>query len=208
VSHLANLPLNPNSRRNNESGFTLIEVMLVVLIMGLVAGYALYTVDNSAPQNKVERSAKKLAALTQLTLDKAVLTGRDFGIAFSEDNYHFVELVEQRWQAATDPLLGEQSLEYIDMSLSVEGFEWLPDLDSFASNDIFTEREVDRERDEQEKPHIPQLLILSSGELTPFVVNFRIAESLSEGLTEQQQQYQIEIKGNSLGLLNVAVLDE
>jgi len=208
VSHLANFPFFPNTRRNNQSGFTLIEVMLVVLIMGLVAGYALYTVDNSAPQNKVERSAKKLAALTQLTLDKAVLTGRDFGIAFSEDNYHFVELVEQRWQAATDPLLGEQSLEYIDMSLSVEGFEWLPDLDSFASNDIFTEREVDRERDEQEKPHIPQLLILSSGELTPFVVNFRIAESLSEGLTEQQQQYQIEIKGNSLGLLNVAVLDE
>jgi len=191
-----------------QSGFTLIEVMLVVLVMGLVAGYALYTVDNSAPQNKVERSAKKLAALTQLTLDKAVLSGRDFGIAFSDDSYHFVELIEQRWQPAMDPILSEQSLEYIDMSLSVEGFEWLPDLESFASNDIFSEREVDRDLDEQEKPHIPQLLILSSGELTPFVLNFRIAQAVSAGLTERQQQYQIEVKGNSLGLLEVAVPDE
>lgn len=196
------------TRRIVQSGFTLIEVMLVVLVMGLVAGFALYTVDNSAPQNKLERSAKRLAALTQLTLDKAVLSGRDFGIAFSSDQYHFVELVEQRWQAATDPLLKEQSLKEVDMTLEVEGFEWLPDLESFASSDIFSERESDRDLDEAEKPHIPQLLILSSGELTPFILNFRIAAAFSDGLTERQQNYHIDIKGNSLGLIELVVHDE
>jgi len=194
--------------RAKQCGFTLIEVMLVVLLMGLVAGFAMYTVDSSAPQNKLDRGAKKFAALTQLTLDKAVLSGRDFGIAFSEDSYHFVELVEQRWQAASDPLLKKQSLEDIDISLVVEGFEWLPDLESFSSNDIFSEREIDRELDEQEKPHNPQLLILSSGELTPFVINFRIGAEQRDSLSERQQQYQIEIKGNSLGLIELTVGDE
>ncbi len=179
--------------------------MLVVLLMGLVAGFALYTVDSSAPQNKLERSAKKLAALTQITLDKAVLSGRDFGIAFSSEQYHFVELVEQRWQAATDPILKEQSLKEIDITLEVEGFEWLPDLDSFSSSDIFSERETDRDLDEEEKPHIPQLLILSSGELTPFVLNFRIASSQVLALSEKQQRFNIDIKGNSLGLIELVV---
>jgi len=191
-----------------QSGFTLIEVMLVVLLMGFVAGYALFTADSSAPQNKLKRGAQKFAALTELTLDKAVLSGRDYGVAFDEKQYHFVELVEQRWQAAEDPLLKEQSLTDIDMSLEVEGFAWLPDLDSFASSDIFSERDIDREQDEAEKPHVPQLLILSSGELTPFILKFAIAQHLHDGLTQRQQAYQIEINGNSLGLVELKVLDE
>lgn len=196
------------ARPLKQSGFTLIEVMLVVLIMGLMIGVIFYTVDSSSAQKKLKRSAEKFIALTQVSLDKATLAGRDFGIAFSQDKYHFVELVEQRWQIARDPLLSEQSLEQIDMTLEVEGFEWLPDLDSFSSNDIFSDREINRELDEQEKPHIPQLLILSSGELTPFVLKFRIAEKLAFALTERQQQVEIEIKGNSLGMLTLEVKDQ
>jgi len=196
------------TRPSKVSGFTLIEVMLVVLIMGLAAGFAVYTVDNSEPQNKLKRSAQRLAALTELTLDKAVLAGRDFGIAFSEKKYHFVELVEQRWQAAQDPLLKEQSLIGVTLLIEVEGFEWRPDLDSFASSELFTERDVDGELDELEKPHIPQLLILSSGELTPFVINFAIAANISDGLTQRQQQYRVDVKGNSLGLVELVVIDE
>ena len=196
------------TRRKLQSGFTLIEVMLVVLIIGLVAGFAMYTVDSSGPQNKLKRSAQKFVALTELALDKAVLSGRDFGIAFDQEQYHFVELVEQRWQPLQDKIFQEQSLEEIDISLEVEGFEWRPDLETFGSNELFGEREIDRDQDEIEKPHIPQLLILSSGELTPFTLGWQIASSLSVGLTERQQQYRVETKGNSLGLMTLEVRDE
>ena len=194
--------------QRKQQGFTLIELMLVALLMGLAATTVLLTMDSNGPEKKLKRSAYKMAALTELALDQAVLSGRDFGMVISDSEYHFVELVETRWQAVDDPIFGKQSLKNMVLQLDVEGFKWLPDKKDFSSNELFTEREVDDVLDEQEKPHVPQLLILSSGELTPFKVLFKISGDNFRFLSESQQQYRVLLSADSLGLIGVKEPDD
>ena len=192
--------------RKNHTGFTLIELMLVALLMGLVASAVLFTVDSSAPQKALKRQAKKMAALTEIALDQAVMTGRDYGMVVELGSYRFVELVEQRWQPLADDLLVEQELKQAQLLLSVDGFPWSPDQLDFSSNALFSEREADLEQDQKEQKHIPQLLILSSGELTPFTVEWRFNESSEQTLTELQLRYRLILKADTLGMIEVKEL--
>lgn len=194
--------------RASQSGFTLVELMLVALLMGLVASAVLFTVDSSGPQKALRRQVMKMAALTELALDQATMTGRDFGLVVGLNSYRFVELVEQRWQPLEDPLLVEQQLEQAQLLMAVDGFPWSPDQLDFSSTALFSEREVDLERDNQEKQHIPQLLILSSGELTPFRIEFRFNDASENFLTERQMLYRVILTADTLGMIDVAVLDE
>ncbi|PKF58682.1 type II secretion system protein GspH [Alteromonadales bacterium alter-6D02] len=177
--------------------------MLVALLMGLAATAVMFAVDSSGPQKKLKRDTHKLAALTQYALDRATLTSRDFGIVFNGHKYHFVELVEQRWQAIDDKTLAEQQLQNGIVALEVEGFMWLPEQQDFSSSELFQDREVDRELDEKEKQHIPQVLVLSSGELTPFKATLRISDDNARFLSQEQQDYRVSLTADSLGLITV-----
>jgi len=194
--------LNP---RRKQRGFTLIELMLVTLLMGLVASAVLFTVDSSEPQKKLKRQAQKMAALTELALDQATMTGRDYGLVIAANSYRFVELFEQRWQPLNDDLLIEQQLKDAQLVMSVDGFVWSPEQIDFSSSQLFEEREVDIEQDQKERQHIPQVLILSSGELTPFKVEFKLDNKADLFLSQQQQNYRVNLSADTLGMINVVV---
>lgn len=187
----------------HQLGFTLIELMLVVLIIGFAATLVMMTVDDSKQKKAVKRAAYKMAALSDIALDKAVLSGQEFGIVFGSDKYHFVHLNEKRWQAVDDDVLTEQTLDNISIAVEVDGFEWLPDQVDFSSSAFYDDREVDRELDEEENPHIPQLLILSSGEMTPFKVTLSLDSEKIYDLRLDEENYVATVTANSLGLLNV-----
>lgn len=197
--------MNKVTRHNtkHQFGFTLIELMLVVLIIGLASAIVMMTVDDSKQKKSVKRAAYKMAALSGIALDKAVLTGREFGIVFDNDQYHFVELAEKRWQAVVDDVLTVQTLDNMTVSAEIDGFEWLPDQTDFSSSAFYDDREIDRELDEEENPHIPQLLILSSGEMTPFKVTLSLDSEKLYDLREDEKNYFVTVKANTLGLLNV-----
>jgi len=89
--------------------------------------------------------------------------------------------------------------------MSVDGFLWSPDRVDFSSNQIFEEREVDIEQDQKEREHVPQILILSSGELTPFKVEFRLDSKADLFLSQQQQGYRVNLSADTLGMVNVVV---
>jgi len=186
-----------------QRGFTLIEVMLVVLLIGLASTIVLMTVDDSGQKKLVKREGQKLAALAGIALDKAVLSGRDFGMVFNRDKYHFVELIEQRWQPAQDDVLKEQKFKNIAMSAEIDGFKWLPDQKDYSSSALFSEREIDEELDEKEKPHIPQLLILSSGEMTPFRLTLILDGEKIGDLRSDELDYSVTVEANSLGFVHV-----
>lgn len=190
-------------RYSRQQGFTLIEVLIVVLIMGLATSFVVMSVGGSTYKDNVKRAAHKMAALSNIALDQAVLSGRDYGVVFARDKYHFVELKDQRWEPAQDELLKEQQLEDIYLQAEVDGFMWLPDQVDYSSSALFSEREVDEEQDEKEKPHIPQLLILSSGEMTPFKLTFAVDQEKLFNLDTDEIEYFAVVKANTLGLLTV-----
>lgn len=73
-----------------HAGFTLMEVMLVILLMGLTAAAVTMSIGNSGPQQALEKTAQQFIAATELVLDETVLSGQFIGIVVEKTSYQFV----------------------------------------------------------------------------------------------------------------------
>ncbi|MGL4833008.1 MAG: prepilin-type N-terminal cleavage/methylation domain-containing protein, partial [Shewanella sp.] len=62
-------------KKLRHAGFTLMEVMLVILLMGLTAAAVTMSIGNSGPKQALERTAQQFMAATELVLDETVLSG-------------------------------------------------------------------------------------------------------------------------------------
>ena len=80
--------------RQRSSGFTLIEIMLVLVIMGLVAGYVVVNAFGNDPQDKLKSEAQRFHAVATLASDFAVLNQMEFGLVIDDkrNSYKFVFL--------------------------------------------------------------------------------------------------------------------
>lgn len=70
-------------------GFTLIEVMVVMLIIGVVTALATFAFSDNR-EDRVEREARRLAAVLELVAEQAVLQSRIIGVRFASDGYLFL----------------------------------------------------------------------------------------------------------------------
>lgn len=144
-----------HSRPPSESGFTLLEVLAVVLIIGIIVSFASLSIGQNSSRI-VQDEVERLHGLIQLAGEEAVLQGRELALEFDRDRYQFLELGEEDWQpVAEDPMLRERPLpEAIEFTLMLEGVDV-----SF-----------------EDKKKLPRIFILSSGELTPFNMTLKTDE--------------------------------
>ena len=68
--------------RKRSSGFTLIEVMIVVVLIGILATIAAFTFLTTNNQTKVRNAARELSQSMQYAKMRAISTGVPHGIAF------------------------------------------------------------------------------------------------------------------------------
>ena len=73
-------------------GFTVFELLVVVFILGLVAGFAVLAVGGG-PSRLMEHEARRLVELSGLARDEAMLTGQVRALGFSRGGYAFLEQV-------------------------------------------------------------------------------------------------------------------
>lgn len=138
-----------------QRGFTLIEVLVVMLIIGITVGFVTLSVGTGGAERQGEEEARRLAALVELGRQEAVLRYEELAIEFRPDGYRFLRLEgekEQKWTPmGDDELLRRRELPGgLELSLAIEG-------------------ESVRLSTDPEKP-TPQLFLLSSGEASPFAV--------------------------------------
>jgi general secretion pathway protein H len=108
-----------------ESGFTLIEIMVVLLIIAITIGMIGVNLSRG-DNNRVQEEADRIVILLQSAREEAILQGQVFAVRFSADSYYFLRLNEKGKLARieTDDILSPRSLpEGVVMSFVMDGAE-------------------------------------------------------------------------------------
>ncbi len=125
-------------------GFTLLELLIVMLMIGVIISFATLAIGDKK-QQILRQEIKQLAALIQFTQQEAIFKNQDFSIHFTDHYYHFYVLTEFGWRRLKNaPFHSRQLAAGVIAELNIE-------------NEIMQLSEAS-----------PQLLILSSGEMSPF----------------------------------------
>jgi len=88
---LATLTVKPQ-RIGGRAGFTLIEIIVVIVIVGIILGMMTVNLRPNDSQT-LKEEAKRLALLLEMTQEEAITTGQPFGWTFtSAGEYQFWNL--------------------------------------------------------------------------------------------------------------------
>ncbi|WP_318484904.1 type II secretion system minor pseudopilin GspH [Photobacterium leiognathi] len=157
-----------------SAGFTLIEIMLVLVLLATSAVAVISTLPDNK-RDEVKEQAVRFHHLAQLLGEDAMLNGVDYGIRVEPHQYHFVQLTQDGWQ----PLEGAKF--YTDVRLdkaittNVEiGGAWKDKDRLFKSDSLFKNEDLFTKSDEEKKKIKPQIVVMASGEYTPFTLSFEV----------------------------------
>jgi general secretion pathway protein H len=173
--------LNRASSITKNCGFTLIEVMVVVVLIGLMASLVQFNFSGNNPEDKLQHESARFAAIFEVAAEYGMLNNIELGLLVKKNSYQFVgydgtqwaEIPEQDWQAnVTVSEEIELSIELDDLPIEEP---MLFDADTFKDEDDFTLLS----KEEQEKKIIPQVYILSGGDISPFSITFRLTQELA-----------------------------
>ncbi len=165
------------SRRG--AGFTLIEILVVVVIIAVLSSVALLSVGLLGKDRGLDTEGERYADVVAAALEQAQLEGRDFGLRFSNTHYEVLTYVtrRQRWESVIDDRLYavHELPAGVGVRLELEG------------------KLIQFDEDKPGEARLPQVLLYSSGDASPYVLAFT-----REGSEETWQ-----VKGEADGTLTL-----
>lgn len=88
------LSVDPKRRAD---GFSLVEMMVVLMIMGLLASVAVLSMPGD--ERKLRGEAERFAARTSAARDEAIVGARPVLLVVSNEGYYFEQRSQGQWQA-------------------------------------------------------------------------------------------------------------
>ena len=153
-----------------SAGFTLIEILVVIVIIGTVLSIAILSVSLVGGDKAIREEARRMMALLEVAQDESMLQGREYGLEFMLGAYRFVEL---------NPLTGEWSEIIGDDTMRMRELPEELEIQLYIEDRpvILKPSPAKTDRDESEmarglERYAPHVLIYSSGDLTPFELHF------------------------------------
>ncbi|EHA1205220.1 GspH/FimT family pseudopilin [Vibrio alginolyticus] len=157
-----------------HNGFTLIEILLVLVLLSLTAVAVISTLPTSQ-KDLSKQYAQSFFQRLQLLNEEAVLSGKDFGVRVDDtkSTYALLSLTSEGWQPLKLKQIPSKTKleEDITLQLDLGGGAWDNDERLFKPGSLFDEDMFAEEEDEK-KIQPPQVFIFSSAEVTPFTLSF------------------------------------
>jgi len=165
-------------------GFTLIEVMVVVALIGIIVTLVQFNFSGKRPSDILKKESFKFVGLFEGAADYGLLNNIELGLIVEDQSYQFVgydgvkwhEIPEQDWlslQKLPDNVVITLKLDELPIEepllFDSKVFEKDDDELSFKSTVLTTQ-------EEKEKQKYPQVYILSGGDITPFSLTFHFDE--------------------------------
>jgi general secretion pathway protein H len=150
---------SPWRSRAAASGFSLLELLVVVAIVGIFLGTIVLSMGTLGNDREIKEETDRLRSMLDLLHEESLMQSRDYGVMFTASGYRFYlyDYRQLAWAEPTeDRLLQTRTLPpqlSLDLSLDGRPVPLARDFDS---------KEVDNAE--------PQVMVLSSGEVTPFSI--------------------------------------
>jgi len=157
------------------NGFTLLELLVVIVIIGIILTFATLSIHQSDTKSQITEAAQRLAAVLTLASQEAILQGQEMGVYFEQTGYRFYRLENDAWQIQEDIMRPYVFQSCIEAQLQVEGETVI--LESTQSKKI------------------PQIVLFSSGEMTPFTTTLTCAVD---------EHYAHRVTGTANGIIEAA----
>jgi general secretion pathway protein H len=180
--------------KSSARGFTLIEILVVIVIISVIVGAASIAVGVLGKDRQIEDQARRLWAVLQQAREEAELQGLDVGLYLASGSYEFLRFdrrvnvwqpipdddfyaprempVGLRFRARLDgtEIVLKPTLPSRTVKQRAKANEEVKQLGSSFGNNDEDEDEDPLKRDDKDNP-APQIVVLSSGEIQPFEIN-------------------------------------
>ncbi|WOT05181.1 type II secretion system minor pseudopilin GspH [Shewanella youngdeokensis] len=198
----SNKMISAHVSRARQAGFTLMEVLLVVLLMGLAASAVTMSMGGTSQKKALEQLATQFMMATELVLDETVLSGQFLGIVIENDSYQYVYFDDkEQWQVLEQDriLSGKQMEDGVELILELDGLPLVQEDEEQES--WFDEPLIEPSAEDKKKHPEPQILLLPSGEMSVFELSF-IARN------EMNKEIEVVVVGDALGRLKLGREDD
>ena len=171
-----------------NKGFTLVEILVVVVIMAVVIALAVLSIGVTGRDSQLDEESRRIEGLLDILHERALLEGRDFGLRIEPTGYEFAvyQADRDRWLTLND----EQEFRHRNLP---KGVTFQLKLDSI---DVVL-KPVERDALNDQPPPSPQVAIAASGEGTPFKLT----------LTRDATQASTSVGGDAFGKITRASSD-
>ena len=152
------------SQISETAGFTLLEILVVIAIAAVLSGTVILGFTGTDETQRLRGVAERIQVRLELARENALQRNREWGVHVGKSAYRFVEFdpMTGKWEEQSQrPFLADDLTSRIEFSVAVDGLEaGSLSLDASSSEDM--------EEGSAKKDSLPDILIFSSGEVTPF----------------------------------------
>jgi len=155
-----------------NKGFTLIEILMVIVIIGITVGFALIAFGDFGESRRIQFSAEQLANTIRLAEQQAILDNSTLGLRIDNSSYQLLKFKSTNWEPLSAK--GIFKIHYFPKNLVIH----------LKTNT---------------KPisGSPAIVINASGDLTPFTLGFGVSKNKVVTVLTGKQDGSLEFTGSS-----------